>query len=98
MCMVVSRVFLMIFSHWGGGQMAKNCMQTKEFWKIAENCMKTKEFGAFHGGILVSTRGFWIPWGGFWIFPAYGGDPPPTHHAQKMLFGVGFVCVYLVCL
>ena len=42
----IPRVFLMIFPM-GGGQIAENCMKTKEFWKIAENCMKTKEFGAF---------------------------------------------------
>ena len=71
-----------------GGQIAENCMKTKEFWKIGENCMKTKEFqkiakncmktkefGAFFwGGILVSIRA------GFWTFPAYGGSlgGPPS--------------------
>lgn len=31
---------------WGGegGQIAENCMKTKEFPKIAEKCRKTKEF------------------------------------------------------
>ena len=68
----------------GGGQIAENCMKTKEFRKMAKNCMKTKEFRAFCGG-----GGLWSLWGeilGF--FQLVGGDPPIPPILENPLPGI----------